>query len=919
MFVVDPGVRALAGAGAALVEYGPLLDALPDAVFIHDAATGRILEVNQACLDLFGFAPEALGSLTLYALMAGLPGFTLEDAQQRIQEAQAQGKTEFPWRTRRADGSLFWSEVRLVSAGAGPGRVVAVVRDITDRTQAEEALVWAQERFEKVFRHCPAGIMLASFPDGRVLEVNETLLRMGGYTREDLVGRRTGGLWALPEARLRYHDLLRAQGRVEAFETVFRRRDGGEKVGRLSGELLELPGGPSVLTMIEDITEQRLWAERVTQASEEWQATFDAAGDAITLLDDHGRVLRRNRAAADLACQGRGDPATLCPYQVPTGAHGRQSQAWVSEGRTFDLTLDPILEPDGTLAGIVHIARDVTARKASEAALDRISRLYAALSLVNQSLIKVRHRDELFTNICKALVEGGRFWAAWIAAPHPETRRFLPLASHGGIPEWVGGLDVYASADRARGRGTMGRAFREERPVIANDFDADPRLVPWQGAGRVREFKAVASFPLRGADGLVFGVLCLYAREVGFFTGPEIALLAEVCEGITFALQDLAKDEREKLAQAEQRALEKRLQETEKLESLGNLAGGVAHDMNNVLGAIMGLASMERERAEPCTHGRRALEAIVQACARGRDLVQSLLCFARRDLEELRPVDVNHLLEELVGLLSHTTLQRIQLGTDLDPGLLSVEGDAGALNHAFLNVCVNAVDAMPEGGSLVLRTRNGPERTVVVEFQDTGEGMTEDVLQRVTEPFFTTKPAGKGTGLGLAMTYGTVQAHQGTLTFSSQRGAGTQVRMVFPGVRAASTPAPEVGGGAAQRGLHILLVDDDAMVREAMTEVLTFQGHLPDCAEGGQEALDLLALGTPFDLIILDLNMPGLSGQDVLPHILAMRPGQRVLLSSGYTEASIKGLLEGRPSVRSLSKPFTIHELSLKIRDLTST
>jgi len=686
MFSIEPSTRQAVASGAMAADYASLLDALPDAVFIHAADTGRILEVNLAGLEMFGYTPEGLDGIELEALSSGEPGYTLRDAGGRIQEALEHGRAEFRWRSRRADGSVFWSEVRLVNPGAETGRVIAVVRDLTDRD-------------------------------------------------------------------------------------------------------------------------------------------------------------------------------------------------------------------------------------ANEAALKRITRLYAALSLVNQSLIKVQRREELFEGICRALVEGGGFWAAWIAAPDPVTQRFEPLASYGGRAEWLGGLDIYATGDRPEGQGTMGVAYREERPVIANDFDQDARTLPWRVAGRSRDFRAVASFPVRDGSGRVFGVLCIYARETGFFAEAELALLEEVCNSLTYGLEDLAKEERRRLAEAEQRSLEARLQQTQKMESLGNLAGGVAHDMNNVLGAVMGLASIERERAEPESPAARSMETIVQACSRGRELVQGLLCFARHDLGEHKPVDLNRLVAEVVGLLSHTTLQRIQFHTDLDPDLLSVEGDSGALNLAFMNICVNALDAMPEGGSITVRTRNGEDGTVTVEFQDTGVGMPPEVMERATEPFFTTKPAGKGTGLGLAMAYGTVQAHRGTLALSSQPGLGTRVRMVFPGSRERPVPVHEDAGKARAPGLSILLIDDDEMLRESISDVLTWQGHRAEGVPGGQEGLARLAEGHTYDLVILDLNMPGLSGHEVLPRLLAMRPDQRVLISSGYSDGSVKDLLEGRPNVRALSKPFTTQELDRKIRE----
>ena len=802
MYPIGPQA-VVAGPGSLPLDYSLILDALPDAVFVHDAVTGQILEVNRAGLEMFGYTAEALARLDLELLSASAEGYTLALAQVRIQESSARGSVEFPWRSRRADGSLFWSEVRLTRAG---GRVIAVVRDVTSAAQAEEALKLAEDKFERIFRSNPSSIILARYPGGEVEEVNDTMLRLTGYTRDELAGRSAAGFWVSPEARGAYLEQLRAAGRVEVMEALFRTKAGIEMVGRVSGDLLELNGGLRILTVIEDIT----------------------------------------------------------------------------------------------------------ARKADEEALTRASRLYAALSQVNQSIVRVQSPEELFRCICRDLVEGGGFWGAWIAAPDPETGRFKPLAFHGGREGWVESLVVYATDDRPEGRGTMGRAYREGNPVLAYDFTEDPHTAPWRDAGKTLGFKAAGSFPLRKGDGTVFGVLAIYAEEAGFFGPQEIDLLGEVCQDLTYALEDMAKEERRKRAEAEQRDLELRLQQSQKLESLGNLAGGVAHDLNNVLGAILGLASLETER-DP---GNRSMETIRQACVRGRGVVQGLLCFARRDLGEILPVDLNRQVEEVVGLLSRTTLQKVRFVTDLAPDLRAVEGDPGALNHAVMNICVNSVDAMPQGGTITLRTANGPGGEVLLEVEDTGSGMTEDVVQRATEPFFSTKPAGKGTGLGLAMVYGTVQAHKGTLSIASRPGEGTQVRLAFPGSEARPVEPAPVREGPAVRGLDILVVDDDELLRESVTDVLHWQGHQVTCVDSGAGALEALAGAAAFDLVILDLNMPGMTGDEALPRILELRPGQRILVSSGYVDAAARAMVEGRPSVGLLHKPFSVQELARKIREL---
>jgi PAS domain S-box-containing protein len=375
-----------------------------------------------------------------------------------------------------------------------------------------------------------------------------------------------------------------------------------------------------------------------------------------------------------------------------------------------------------------------------------------------------------------------------------------------------------------------------------------------------------------------------------------------------------------KRAEEQRRQLEVQLQQSQKLESLGSLAGGVAHDMNNVLGAILGLATSLQEKVDPGDTAAKSLQTIVNACLRGRGVVKSLLYFAHKGLVEERPVDLNALVQDMTQLLSHTTLQRIRLEVDLTPGLGLVRCDPGALSHALMNLCVNAVDAMPGGGALCLATAALPDGSVEVRVKDTGEGMPPEVLAKAMEPFFTTKPRGKGTGLGLSMAYATMKAHQGSLDLRSEPGQGTEAILLFPAERVeqASSDAETVSVAteASASALTILLVDDDSLLRESVAEVLEMLGHHPIPVAGGSEALDALKNGLVLDLVILDMNMPGMTGAQALPQILALRPGLPVIMSTGYSDEDIADLLRQHPTVHSLRKPFTMKELAAKLASL---
>jgi len=366
----------------------------------------------------------------------------------------------------------------------------------------------------------------------------------------------------------------------------------------------------------------------------------------------------------------------------------------------------------------------------------------------------------------------------------------------------------------------------------------------------------------------------------------------------------------------ERKALQDRLTQAQKMEGLGRLAGGVAHDMNNVLAAIQGLASVHGPAQPEGSAAARAFATIVKACERGGKTVRSLLAFARKQPEEVREADLNALLQETVQLLERTTLAAVRLRLDLVPGAAPIHGDVNALSLMLMNLCVNAVDAMPGGGDLVLATRLDGA-WVEVRVADSGMGMAPEVLARACEPFFTTKPPGKGTGLGLSMAFSTMKAHGGSLEILSEPGRGTEVRLRFPAAGSEASPQPvDPGLPGSGTPLRVLVADDDPLIREATAGMLVALGHAPTLTASGEEALDHLEAGLAPDALVLDLNMPGLGGSATLARVRQRWPDLPVLLASGSLDT-----FPGEPGPRlvHLPKPFGLRDLDQKLRQLQAS
>ncbi len=386
------------------------------------------------------------------------------------------------------------------------------------------------------------------------------------------------------------------------------------------------------------------------------------------------------------------------------------------------------------------------------------------------------------------------------------------------------------------------------------------------------------------------------------------------CRAVIVDISDLER------SQEERRLLEADLLQAHKMESLGVFAGGIAHDMNNVMGAILGLATTLCEAQDlPPTHARN-LKTIVAACLRGRDVVRSLMAFAHKGPREERPVDLRLLVEDLARLMDSFTMKRIQVQVEVQPNLPLVRGEAGALSHALLNLCVNSMDAMAQGGELLILGRQRPDGDLELRVVDTGPGMDSTVLARAMEPFFTTKSNGTGTGLGLSMVNGTMKAHGGRMELRSSPGMGTEAILTFPAERLVPwAPIPSIGPGTQRlepSSLDILLVDDDPLILDAMSLLLGALGHRALTASTGHQALQFLATDRPFSLVILDMHMPDMTGAQVLPLLRGYRPTVPVLLCTGYNDESLLALVEATAGVHSISKPFTLGELRTRLADL---
>jgi len=382
------------------------------------------------------------------------------------------------------------------------------------------------------------------------------------------------------------------------------------------------------------------------------------------------------------------------------------------------------------------------------------------------------------------------------------------------------------------------------------------------------------------------------------------------------------------------RASEEQLRQERKIDSIGRLAGGIAHDLNNLLVPILGYSEILRSRISEADPRWSALDQIYRAAERARDLTWRLLAFGRRQIFTLRPLDLRQVVEGFMKLLRRTIREDIEIRLLVPERLSVVRADSGQIEQVLMNLAVNAQDAMSQGGTLTLELADAavdpefsaahpdvaPGDYVTLTVGDTGTGMDQTVLEQVFEPFFTTKEKGKGTGLGLPTVYGIVKQHGGSILLRSQPGQGTVVTVYLPVVAeeaAMETSAP-TGGAAAPRGTEaILVVEDSEPVRVLACRMLEEQGYrviAADSAESAPKALE--NAGVQPRLLLTDVVMPGCNGRELYRRMAASMPGLKVLFMSGYTENAIvhHGVLED--GIAFLYKPFTQATLAAKVREV---
>ncbi|MHB1185788.1 MAG: GAF domain-containing protein [Desulfobulbia bacterium] len=684
------------------------------------------------------------------------------------------------------------------------------------------------------------------------------------------------------------------------------------------------------------------------------------------------------------------------------------------------------------------------------AALKNLNRVYAVLSNINQTIIRVRDPQELFQTACRIAVEDGGFRLAWIGLLDTASGEVTQAASAGIDDGYLAKLCI-SLGNAPFDQGPTGSAIREGSYCVANDIEHDAHMAPWRTEALQRGYRSSAAFPLVVSD-TVRGAINFYADEPHFFNTNEVQLLDELARDISFALEFSEQEKSRRQTEAalresqqlfatvastspaliwmsgldkgctwfnepwlaftgrslekelgngwaagvhpddmahclqiytkafetrqpfameyrlrrhdgeyrwlldqghprydasgafagfigscldltEHRSLEKQMRHAVKMESIGTLAGGVAHDFNNILMAIIGYGQLALMGMAPDDPQRLNIKNMLEGADRAARLTKDLLLFSRKQVSERKPVDLNEVIKRVEKFIVRVIGEDIACETRLPDQPLTVLADSYQLEQVLMNFATNARDAMPRGGAFCITAEQTiltrdfiaahgfgkPGPFALLTISDSGSGIDEKTRNRIFEPFFTTKDVGKGTGLGLAVVYGIIKQHEGYINVYSEPGKGATFRIYLP-LSVSEAPEKPITKEEAPpvRGTETILVaEDDASLRILAREALTKFGYTVIEAVDGEEAVQKFEENqTAIQLLLFDIIMPKKNGQEAYEAISKIRPGIKTIFMSGYAPDMLREKATMGDTIPLLAKPLSPSKLLQKVREI---
>lgn len=815
--------------------------------------------------------------------------------QQVMEAVRSSGYWEGELAHRKKGGERFWQQTTISAVTDENGRIVHYIQfgeDITEKKADENVLRESEEKYRSILDSMAEGYFEVDL-SGRLTFYNTSVKNFLGHSREEIRDFVFRDYMTPGEADRVYavfkqvystgepsglfdYDIVRKDGKVVTVEAVISLIRDSE--GR--------PAGFAGLGR--DVTERRRMEETLRKSEEKYRHIIESLEEGYSEIDLKGRFLYVNPSVcrkmgySEEELIGLNYRHYVAPdalehaarvynrvYRTGEPARIKGLKTIPRDGsvRISDVSVSLLRDACGSPVGFRTITMDRTREEATEKALRESEESYrVVLEAAPYSIMILRLSDSRYMQVNDAFCQRTGY-------SREEVIGSTPLD-----------LNLYVS--------------REDRERMLAQFHEKGRVDAYEISNQTKDGRLIhnllSAVPLR-------------------FRGQDCMLV--LTTDIT-----------------EKKRLEAQLLQAQKMEAIGTLAGGIAHDFSNLMQAILGYCQILLNDKAADSPDAPKLKRIERATHQAIQFTRQLLTFGRKMEIQRKPVDLNRVVRQVRQLLKRTIPKMIDIELRLAPSVFTVNADAGQLEQVLLNIGVNARDAMPEGGRLIIETKNidaeqaawwmpekSPSSCVMLTIRDTGCGMSEDVCAHIFEPFYTTKPVGEGTGLGLAMAYGIIDNHGGSIFCSSQPGEGTRFNICLPAIDAPVFEEPEQSEATVARGAGetVLVIDDEAFLREFVEAMLTSNGYRVMTAASGEEGLDLYrGCKSGIQLVILDLLMPGMGGRQCLDELMRLDPATRVIVSSGkgIREFDSDPLLSRASGY--IQKPYDVKEMLGLIREV---
>ncbi|MFA7061044.1 MAG: PAS domain S-box protein [Pedobacter sp.] len=879
-----------------------LVKASPTGIYLTDRE-GNCQYVNERWSDITGISQDN-------ALRDGWPSNLHPDDRQCVFNAWNNAvinKSTFnlEYRFKQENGESHWvygQAVPLIDLSGEITGYVGTITDISERKQAEEELREKESRFRSIFDNSPIAIGISDINNGQLIDVNDAWLRLFGFERNEVIGQSSAelGLYVNRADRNVIVKILSEHGSVVNHMLQLKRKTGDILEILYSAEIITLGSKPYLQVMMTDITERKHIDEEIKNIKTLLEQSFEQSPIPKVLITMPDAIFHKvNPACLDFLGM-KNEPSVIGTSFLSFKPSYLDFDNKGNQGLMENLPLARALRGEKTINEERRIIRkDGTER----------------WGLVSGVPI----RDE------KGAVIAGYLVIMDITdskSADGEIKRLTVLLDESQHIAQVGGWEIDLINNELHWTDETFRIHdmspEEYSPTIESAIAFyDPESLPIIKAAVKEAVEKNKNFNLelkmvtaKGRPILVH-TTCKVIRE----HGKPVKVIG--------AFRDIT----------EQKHLEEQLRQSQKMEAVGQLAGGVAHDFNNILQVIMGYGTILKMDYEQTNQQKEAIDQIISSAEKAANLTRGLLAFSRKQVIYLQQANLNDIIHHSLKFLSRVIGEDIQLKSTLNGAILPVKVDRGQIEQVLVNLATNARDAMQHGGLLSIETElqevdesfehshgyGKPGRYAVISVSDSGSGMDRETCEKIFEPFFTTKELGKGTGLGMAIVYGIVKQHNGFINVYSEPGHGTAFRIYLPIAETeqgdpVKKSVQEMPTGGTET---ILLAEDDADVRKLVTTVLTQRGYNVISAIDGDAVVEAFAgnLGK-VNLIIMDMIMPKKNGREAYDAICQLKSGVKVLYSSGYTADFIENRGVSEENIELLMKPVQPIELLRKVREM---